>query len=295
MPVIAPWLQTTPRDYIAAAESGAARGQQDRFERDRMAQQSAQSAQTAAMEQQRIALEGQRLAEQEKQAQLQLQLQKEQHDREYLLGQQRNQIAQAYHIASVGIQKQRLAEAAQLSARKYAAQQKLAALTAQGVPFEKAILQVPELMGTGAEAAMLRAQTTHPASPRMEEVDKLKYSTAQKELAAGEKELQGVGWFGSKKKPNEKIESAKKVMQEIEQKYSVGPAGRAPAAAAGGADAGVTHKFNRQTGKIEVIASPETQAAAPLEMSPSGVPLLPSAGNTYGGVLPNEHFREVNE
>jgi hypothetical protein len=284
MPVIAPQLQTNPRDFVQAAERGRALGQAASAQRDRVAMQSGNLAQAA-----------QQLAQREKLALMETAAAKEQQEREFLTTQHRTDVQDAHNRAQLSLEKQKLDQTAQESAKDFAAQQELSRLVQSGVPMEQAILRVPRLMNRGVNTSLVNAATRRPATMgRMSDIDRMKYTTAQKNVADMEKSGQNrlsTGFLGmGSGKENPKYASAKQAMAEIEARYTENGA---PAAAPPASAGAVTHIWNPKTGKIEAVkAAPESEA---IEISPSGVPMLKTAGNTYGGMLPNEHFEQVKK
>lgn len=243
MPTIPPWLNTSPREFVQAAERGRALGQSAMAERNRVMLAEQSMGQRAQEEQQGIAMERARLESQERTHTMEIQARSEQEQRNFLANQQRNAILDAYHQTQTALAKRRLDDAAQEKARKYAAQQKLGQLVQRGVPFDQAMLQVPELMGAGAETQMMRSATSRPTKETMSEIDKKKYDRAEKELAALEKAGKtttktGIWPFRSEH-PSEQAKNLRQTMEEIEKKYS--------------APGGATHRFDAKTGTIQPI------------------------------------------
>lgn len=273
MPTIPPWINVQPSDFAAAGERGLSAGVQAasvansaRAERDRAALESRRINEQHAAEQASLAQAAQQFQEQAKMKKMELELDRQQQERNFLIQQQRTQIADAYHTAVVGLQTQKLKNASEAAAIKYAAQQKLSALIQSGVPFDQAIIQVPELMGAGVETLLTKTATTGPGVSRMSDIDKRRYDAAVKEMNAQQKILAGSSrWFSKTRKPaTEAIKKAQETLDEIGKKY-VSPGG--------GAASGATHVWN-----------PTSQSIEPIQEKASADSNMPAEENPYAGM-----------
>lgn len=224
-----PWLQTGPRDFVAAGERGmqagleAARTQQAGDIAARNASLEGQRiAQSAAEEQAQIGMEHARLDQQAKQASMAMQAEKEQAQRDFDLKTQQQNVAAAYHQATIGIQKAKLEDARAISARKYAAQQKLQQLTQAGVPYAQAVMQVDPVLWTAGMQTQMVKTGTGTTQPKMTDIDAQDRRLAMARFMKANSELQSGTSVQDPTALRREMISARDEMNRIAAKYTGG-------------------------------------------------------------------------
>ena len=119
MPSLPPWLDIKPSDYAQAAQAGIAFGQK----RDALAQQAAESAQAHAArmaaigaqqqnEKNQLEFAQQKLQQEKELSQQQIQAQQHVRDQEYRMQQARDNAANAYRMATLALEQNRIEQAA---------------------------------------------------------------------------------------------------------------------------------------------------------------------------------------
>lgn len=151
-----PWTDVKPRDFVDAAATGAGLGIKRSAAIDdaaaaqqRAALEAQKLAQDAMADQARIAMAGQQLAAAEKQHALEAQVSQEQTEKKFLYDQQRNSVADAYKMATLGLAKTKLEDAARTSAMIGADKHGFAQAIASGMSPAEAAAKYPYAMTAG--------------------------------------------------------------------------------------------------------------------------------------------------
>ena len=220
--------QTSQSAHLANAASGAAHGNMAAVQGANMAQK--------------------RLDQEMEMAKMNTALRQKQLDQENQVQQQRIEVEQSYHDQQAALAKQKLQQSADLSAKKYQAQTKLAGLLQQGVPFADAIKQVPEFLQGAVLSDMTKTAT---AQPKVGAFDMQDYKTASTAYSEANKKL------GESIDPNEQASLRKEMlkakwdMDGIRKRLAQGQQQAGPGTSTGTSQAAPqgTHK-DKNTGEV---------------------------------------------
>lgn len=157
------WITGKPTDFIDAAATGASLGLRKSAQADdaannaaRLALESQRIAQESVADQARIAIAAQQLDQAERKIQMDSEMSRERLQKNVLLSQHRNNIAQAYHTAQIGIAKTKLEDAARQSATASAHKHGFALAIASGKSPAEAAAQYPLAMTAGVATQISR-------------------------------------------------------------------------------------------------------------------------------------------
>lgn len=182
-----PWLDVKPRDFADAAATGASLGikQGEAVDaasatRGKLALDAQRIAQESMADQARIAMAGQQLASAERRHALEAKINDEQTQKKFLYDQQRNSVADAYRMATLGLAKTKLEDVAKQSAMVMAHKQGFAQSIASGMSPAEAAAKYPLAMTTGIATQIAKPPTnstnTETVTERYPEVESVEAS-----------------------------------------------------------------------------------------------------------------------